>query len=208
MGIHERRQRERQARRQGILDAAQQLAVRDGWQAVTIRDLAALIEYSPPAIYEHFDGKDAILRQLAQDGFGLLLAAVRAKRDAGASPETQIRQLCLAFWDFARDNPALYDLMHSLSCPRGHDAGRPTDATEVLADVGVVLRAISPTLDEESIREAEDLLWATLHGLVTLHLNHWLPGGDSRGRRLVERAVDQWLSAVAKHPESLSAGQL
>lgn len=208
MGIHERRQRERQARRQGILDAAREVVVRDGWQAVTIRDVAALIEYSPPAIYEHFESKDAILRELAHDGFGLLLTAVHAGRDAGAAPETQIRQLCLAFWDFARDNRALYELMHGPACPRGHDADRPTDATEVLADVGVVLRAISPTLDEESIREAEDLLWATLHGLVTLHLNHWVPGGDSRGRRLVERAVDQWLGAVAKHPESLSAGQL
>ncbi len=203
MGIRERRQRERQARRQGILDAAREVVVRDGWQAVTIRDVAALIEYSPPAIYEHFDSKDAILRELAHDGFGLLLAAVRAGRDAGASPETQIRQLCLAFWDFARDNRALYDLMRGPACPLGHDADRPTDVTEVLADVGVVLRAISPALDDEAIREAEDLLWASLHGLVTLHLNHWLPGGATRGRQLVERAVDQWLVAITNH-----AGQL
>jgi AcrR family transcriptional regulator len=202
VGLHERRQRERQARRQHILDAARQIAMRDGWRAVTIREVAALIEYSPPTIYEHFDGKDAILRQLMHDGYGLLLDALRAGRDDCASSEAQSLQLCQAFWDFACENSELYELMHGLASVPSQQADRPAEVTQGFAEVGVLIHTIAPDLDEQNTRDAEDLLWAMLHGLVSLRLNHWIPGGDDRARHLLERAVQQWLSALADRPES------
>lgn len=61
VGIKQRRERERQEIRQSILEAARQIAAEDGWQAVTTRKVAELIEYSQPTIYEYFENKEAIL---------------------------------------------------------------------------------------------------------------------------------------------------
>ena len=44
MGIKERQERGREAVRRGILDAARVLFVRDGFEHVTIRKIAELVE--------------------------------------------------------------------------------------------------------------------------------------------------------------------
>lgn len=54
MGIKQRREREKQEVRQGTLTAAREIALHEGWQAVTIRKVAERIEYSPSMIYEYF----------------------------------------------------------------------------------------------------------------------------------------------------------
>ena len=69
MGIRERRQRQRQELRGGILAAAREIASTEGWRAVTIRRIAERIEYSPPVLYEYFDSKDDILLELARMGY-------------------------------------------------------------------------------------------------------------------------------------------
>jgi AcrR family transcriptional regulator len=51
MGIRERQDRERQAVRHAILEAARDLFVAEGYRNVSIRKIAERIEYSPAAIY-------------------------------------------------------------------------------------------------------------------------------------------------------------
>ncbi len=69
MGIKERREREKQATRQRILDAARELFVHEGYEAVTMRRVAEKIEYSPTAIYMHFKDKAALIRELCAHDF-------------------------------------------------------------------------------------------------------------------------------------------
>ncbi|OPX11308.1 helix-turn-helix domain-containing protein, partial [Gordonia sp. i37] len=54
MGTQDRRARERAERRDRVVEAARDLAERDGWSAVTTRRLADEIEYTPPVLYQHF----------------------------------------------------------------------------------------------------------------------------------------------------------
>src|ERR687883_454319 len=72
MGIKERHERDREAVRRAILDAARELFVREGYQNVSIRKIAERIEYSPAAIYGYFPSKDDIFFALAEEGFHLL----------------------------------------------------------------------------------------------------------------------------------------
>ena len=59
MSIAERRERQRAERYELILAAARELAEAEGWDAVTTRRLAGLIDYSQPVLYSHFKGKVA-----------------------------------------------------------------------------------------------------------------------------------------------------
>src|SRR5207249_1549531 len=61
----ERRQRERVQTRQKILDAARRMFVQRGYEATTMRAIAAKIGYTPTAIYHHFEDKEAIVAELS-----------------------------------------------------------------------------------------------------------------------------------------------
>ncbi len=68
MGVHERRQREKESVRANILQAAFNLVKTDGWASLSMRKIADAIEYSAPVVYDHFENKEAILlKYLSRD---------------------------------------------------------------------------------------------------------------------------------------------
>src|SRR5262245_2631374 len=95
MGIKERQERDREAVRRSILDAARDLFVCEGFQNVSIRKIAEKIEYSPAAIYGYFPSKDDIFFALAEDGYRLLEAHPNGKPLETLEPLERVRA---AFW--------------------------------------------------------------------------------------------------------------
>ena len=69
MGLHERRQREKESIRANILQEAFTLAKTEGWAALSIRKIADAIEYSAPVVYDYFENKEAILYEISLNGF-------------------------------------------------------------------------------------------------------------------------------------------
>jgi AcrR family transcriptional regulator len=65
MGLHERRQREKESIRANILQAAFTLAKTEGWGSLSIRKIADAIEYSAPVVYDYFENKEAILFEIS-----------------------------------------------------------------------------------------------------------------------------------------------
>jgi len=114
MGIKERQERDREAVRRAILDAARELFVAEGFQNVSIRKIAERIEYSPAAIYSYFPSKDDIFFALAEEGFRLLgdpsAAEHRAKLDA-MTPIERIRAMVWRVYEFSREQPQYFALM-------------------------------------------------------------------------------------------------
>src|SRR3979490_1044500 len=91
MGIKERQERDREAVRRSILDAARELFVAEGFQNVSIRKIAERIEYSPAAIYGYFPSKDDIFFALAEEGFRLLIGRVSGGITRARSPAARPR---------------------------------------------------------------------------------------------------------------------
>ena len=60
MSITDRKEREKKEMRQAILDAALTLFREKGYDAVSIRNIAEAIEYSPATIYLYFKDKNEI----------------------------------------------------------------------------------------------------------------------------------------------------
>lgn len=59
-----RRQAAKERRRQQILDSAKKLFARQGFRAVSIDDIGAGAGISGPAVYRHFESKEALLAEL------------------------------------------------------------------------------------------------------------------------------------------------
>ena len=67
-GRQARLQEARESTRRAILDAALDLFISQGYAQVSIRNIAARVEYSPGAIYGYFASKDEIFYALAEEG--------------------------------------------------------------------------------------------------------------------------------------------
>ena len=112
MGIKERQERDREAVRRAILDAARELFVTEGFQHVSIRKIAERIEYSPAAIYSYFPSKDDIFFALAEQGFRLLGDPANALEQLKHLPA--IDRLRAVFWrmyEFSVEHPQYFALM-------------------------------------------------------------------------------------------------
>lgn len=110
MGSKERQQRARESTRRAILDAALELFVADGYAQVSIRNIAAKVEYSPGAIYSYFSSKDDIFFALAEEGFRLLGAADLAA-SPGDDPLEDLTGAVRRFHEFSRTHPQYFALV-------------------------------------------------------------------------------------------------
>lgn len=110
MGIKERQDRERQAVRESILDAARDLFVTEGYRNVSIRKIAERIEYSPAAIYSYFPSKDDIFFALAEEGFRRLDARVRVSLGHD-DPLEEVRACWWAYYEFSKEQREFFELM-------------------------------------------------------------------------------------------------
>ena len=197
MGIKERKQRQRETLRSGILAAAREIASAEGWQAVTIRKIAARVEYSPPVIYEYFDSKDDLLLELVRMGYARQLEAIEKARDATEEPAQALLEMSRAWCRFAFDSPDLYQVMYGLG-------GVSFPVAELRREGEKIAGATAEVLEEIFVKDgkgAEDvwgkvtLAWGTLHGLVALTMAGRIPGGIEQTERLVDQAVHDYLRA-------------
>lgn len=114
MGIKERQERDREAVRRSILDAARELFVSEGFHNVSIRKIAERIEYSPAAIYGYFPSKDDIFFDLAEEGLRLLgdPGDVRHNpRYKDAPPLDRVRAMFRRLYEFSREQPQYFALI-------------------------------------------------------------------------------------------------
>ncbi|MGO8965072.1 TetR/AcrR family transcriptional regulator [Mycobacterium sp.] len=166
MAIEDRRARERAARRQLITATARKLAEEEGWDAVTTRRLSAEIEYSQPVLYKHFSGMDGIVASVAVQGFGELADALAAARGSAADGQDALARVAHAFIGFAHDNPALFDAMFTRATTLPFAASdTPAELTAAFAELRAAVETVAGPRDPDTLAE---VVWAALHGLVTL----------------------------------------
>lgn len=166
MAIEDRRERERAARRELIVATARRLAEAEGWDAVTTRRLSTEIEYSQPVLYKHFSGMEHIADAVAIDGFGELADALRNARSGVGEASGALTRIAYAYLDFARDNPAVYDAMFTRATTLRFAAQDTPPA--LMAAFAELRQAVGLVADEQDADALTEVLWAALHGLVTL----------------------------------------
>ena len=111
MGVKERQERDREAVRQSILDAARELFVTEGYHNVSIRKIAERIEYSPAALYGYFASKDDIFVALAEDGCRLLYDETTVAELDSLPPLERVRQIFWRLYRFSCEQPQYFALM-------------------------------------------------------------------------------------------------
>ena len=207
MGVAERRDREREGVRRKILDAARELFMAEGSERVTMRRIAEAIEYSPTAIYNHFEDKDALLNSLCEDEFGRLLALL-ATGSRPRSAVAWIRQLGLAYARFGLEYPNHYRFMFMTPGAFGVDHRPSAPAQEAF---GLLRSVVKKAIDGGEFRKGDvdavaQVLWSSLHGAVALLITfrrEQFPGAPAKPdlvERVLENGIRGFLSGPAQRP--------
>ncbi|XZF14911.1 TetR/AcrR family transcriptional regulator [Chitinophagaceae bacterium MMS25-I14] len=174
MGSKERIIRLKEETRCKILDAALQIAKEEGWQALSMRKIADLIEYTAPIIYEYFDNKDAILRALTRKGYMILSKEMDAARKKHRLPAKQMEAIWLAYWNFAFAEKELYQLMFGIqmNCCEIEMQNQVPEAETPYDIVTSVIVQLMNTKDpdEDTVCMKYYTLWSVVHGLVSINI--------------------------------------
>jgi AcrR family transcriptional regulator len=142
----------------------------EGVHALTLRSVGARVGVSRTALYRHFDGKEALLARVAEEGFRRLHAALTASlaEVPGADP---LPAMADAYVRFARANPSHYQTMFGgvlTDWSRYPDLVRHADAAfAVLVDTIRDEQQKGRILAADPVALAE-ITWSMSHGIATL----------------------------------------
>jgi len=158
----ERRLKDKEEMKQSILDAARKIAGKEGWQAVTIRKIVDEIEYTPPIVYEYFENKEALFKELIYLGFRMMHKDIEKAKLSESDPKKLLSNIAIIYWDFAFNNTDLFQLMFSLE--------RPTPSEEMMYIFGL-MESIFMELSKNNKTLSQEMLlsWVCFtHGAISV----------------------------------------
>lgn len=173
MGIAERKEKQKLEIRKAILDASMKLFVEQGFENVSIRKIADLIEYSPTTVYLYFKDKNEILYNLHEIGFQKM-AEYTVDLWTIKNPLVRLHKMGEHYIQFGLENPAFYDLMFILKAPM--EALQVVENCEWKSGdqaLGRLKETLQECMDKNLIEKGEVdaiamAIWGMVHGMVSL----------------------------------------
>lgn len=174
MGAKERRQREKQLRKDHILDTARTLLFKKGINATTMNQIARNAELSVGTLYLYFKNKEDIYAALQEEGLDVLFENISAVEATNLSPQEKLEKMALTYLDFSEQHRKYYEIInYFLTSP---DVVFPPHLKEridehgnrILAVIEGVLQLHLPgdQHDRGTLRRAALIFWSTIHGML------------------------------------------
>lgn len=188
-GASARRERGRQEMRTAILAAAGRIVGADGIDGLTIRAVAQAVGYSPGAMYEYFDSKEAILKALyfgGADGLGAHCERAVTSLPPDATAIDAIVALGHAYRAYALKNPDLYRLVFGGFKTPPQSPPADCEEEESAGGFGTLAEVASRGIADGVLIDLPPAViactaWAGVHGFVSLEITGHLTGGDGPG---------------------------
>jgi AcrR family transcriptional regulator len=189
--IRDRRAERREATKAEIVQAAWELARKEGLAGLSLRDVARQVGMQAPSLYSYFDSKHAIYDAMFAEG----AREYQIRQDQLVTTGDQLSDLKLGmhlFVDFCTEDPVRYQLLFQRTIP-GFEPSAESYAIAV-EGLGVVReRLASMGLTDPATL---DLLTAIGTGLTDQQISND-PGGN-RWIRLVDEATKMFFDHASK----------
>jgi AcrR family transcriptional regulator len=177
-----RREREKEERRQSILQAAREVFFEKGFYQATVDNVASRAEVSKGTVYLYFESKETLLAHLLLEG----LEALRGYLEEAYAPERplsadeRLRRLSWAYLQFFQREPGYFRFLMAVDQGRFRETVSSDVYEEVLSSslegLNWVVQAVEQGIEDQTFdccdaRQAAATLWATLNGVLDL-MNH------------------------------------
>ena len=168
-----------------VLAAARRRIVEGGLANLSARGLAAEAGCSVGTLYNNFRDLNGVIRQVNIATTRRLETALedslsRLPRDAGQT--ARLTAMASVYLDFAMDNPNLWNALFEFR-PKQLDDQRLPEMREAMLTrmMEAGAHGTDPMTDQD--RVALRMLWASVHGVVSLVVNDFIPGADRETAR-------------------------
>jgi AcrR family transcriptional regulator len=163
-----RKDHTREALTQLAVDCGRELVRDKGTGALTARNVAKAIGYTPGTLYNLFDnieGLAAAINCVTLKEFAETITAIRAR---SSTPRKQLENICQAYLDIQQREPALWMLL--FATPISIKSADYSKAIHAVFDQ--VVATIRPLCsNKNTARQDAKIVWSTLHGICLLQQN-------------------------------------
>lgn len=156
--------------RETILRISRDLLNEGGPSSLSMREVARRAGCTHQAPYHYFQGREAILVALVEEGYRDLERALREARETseGRAPQDATRAAGHAYLACALANPGVFRIMFRSDM---YDAGAHPGLHAASLAARSQLRSLATLAYGTDDPRAEVTLWAYIHGLATLVLD-------------------------------------
>lgn len=180
--------------RSRLASVATRLFAERGYEGVTLRAVASELGVSPMTPYRYVRDKAELLTLVRTEAFRRFADGQEAAAAGESDPIERLRRLARAYVAFATGEPDAYRMMFELAQPSTASAELASESMRAIAPLqSAAAEAVSRGELEGDPLSSAHLLWATTHGLVSLHLAGKLELG-----RTLEPLVSDFLASLAR----------
>lgn len=174
-----------------VLDVATGKFIHEGYQAVSIDEIARAAGVTRGAVYHHFGDKAGVMRAVAEQAHVRIAETIARRADSHADPGAQLREGCHAFLDAITEVAAARLLLVEAPAALGWETWRELDAATSAAELRGVLEIILGP--GERTAAATQLLSGGMNEAAL-----WLAdrAGDAAARAAMHAVLDTLVSAV------------
>ena len=195
---------ERADTRTRLLDQARAVYLEGGTAHFSLREVARRVGISAAAVYRHFDGKEALLGAVCEEGFrtfsSYLLRALSEK-----TPMARLRAAGECYVRFALENPHDYRVIFMSSVDDLEGRRKPKATTrETSPTFQFLVDRVRECMEARALErgdatEVAATVWAHVHGLSSLRLSGHLSsaGDDAAFVRFFRASTDRLLRGFA-----------
>lgn len=195
---------DRAAFRRSMREVATKRFAAHGERGVTMRGLADDLGVSPMTAYRYFADKDEIFDMVRAAAVETFVASQEQAFAAERDPIKRLRVLAHAYVDHALAEPDQYRVMFQLEQPERSSAQAAELAALERRSWLPMRTTVGEAVDSGALQgdpdELAHLCWATLHGLVSLHLASKLRSHTLAA--LVTPAIDRLIGAATPRRRS------
>jgi len=157
--------------RNALLDAARSILEEESLGALSLRAVARRAGVSHAAPYRHFPNHEALLVELASEGFAELRREIAEAAAAPGEKSDRVANVGAAYMRFVARRPALARLMFGPQLPNREAFPALAEAADGVGD------EIGRALHDAALGLA---VWAAVHGLAMLVLENVIDLGQRR----------------------------
>lgn len=183
------------------IECALEILDEEGFDAVTLRAVAARGDRTPMAVYRHLSDVDELLTVMVRRVFEHWESRVYTVTEV-TDPVERLRAYAAVYRKYAERFPHRYDLLfvhrHGIGTHRFPDGFRDEPATtfRILRDAVAEAMEAGRLPDDDPV-EVALMVWATAHGLVMIRRSGRFAGARDAFVRLYEWSLDRLLGSPA-----------
>ncbi len=199
--------------RASIIDAALKLFLNNGYEHVSMRKIADVIQYTPTTIYHHFQNKEDLLQELFHIGFAKFNRSLRIVfyETLDQTGEQRLTAMLLAYIEFSMDEPQHHQLIFHkcidrvMACMQTSPESMDKESYEGMFLLMQTVKALvaERELDGDGdavtdVTEAAFFLWTAVNGYTNMFTSLHRAVEREWGRQHAKRFVDQLLRGMLK----------